>query len=695
MSAQSANTLAGETSPYLLQHADNPVHWQPWSPRTLATAASEDKPILLSIGYSACHWCHVMAHESFEDQATADLMNQHFINIKVDREERPDIDKIYQVAHQLLTRRSGGWPLTMFLMPDDQAPFFGGTYFPLQPRFGMPSFKDLLVRLIDYFTNNRDALREQNESLLQAIRQTEPGTRSVDIITARPLDAARAQLRASFDGQHGGFGDAPKFPHPTNLERLLRHYAATLYAGDADHTALSEAAFSLRKMISGGVYDQVGGGFCRYSVDDQWMIPHFEKMLYDNGPLLTLCAEVWQLTGDPVFAQAARETAAWAMREMQAAEGGYFSSLDADSEGEEGKFYVWTPAQVQELVSEEEFAALAPRFGLDRTANFEGSTWHFHVFRELDDIANSLGVSVQTVHDRIESAKRTLYAHRSERVWPGRDEKILTSWNALMIKGMSIAGRVLDEPDYIASAERALDFLRKTMWSNGRLLATSKDGRAHLDAYLDDYAFLIDAIISLLECRWRDGELEFATELADVLLDHFQDETNGGFFFTADDHERLIHRPKPITDDALPAGNGIAAYALAKLGHLLGEQRYLRAAEQTIRAGWNMAEQYPHACNALLLAVEAYLYPPQTIIIRGPKEALPRWRDRAHAHYAPHRVAIGIPDDSTDLPGLLAERKPRLSVTCYVCAGHHCEAPIDSFEAFEAALEPFEVRTAE
>ena len=685
------NTLAGETSPYLLQHADNPVHWYPWNPQTLARAAREDKPILLSIGYSACHWCHVMAHESFEDQTTAELMNAHFINIKVDREERPDIDKIYQVAHQILTRRAGGWPLTMFLMPDDQTPFFGGTYFPNEPRFGMPSFKDLLGRVVEFFASNRHDLHQQNDSLLRALQETDSSSRSVDIITPAPLDAARAQLRSSFDQRHGGFGGAPKFPHPTNLDRLFRHYAATACAGRGDESALTEAAFSLRKMVSGGLYDQVGGGFCRYSVDDEWMIPHFEKMLYDNGPLLTLCAEAWQLTGDPVFAQAARETGAWVMREMQAPDGGYYSTLDADSEGEEGKFYVWTPAQVRELLTTEEFDVVAPRFGLDRPANFEGSAWHFHGFREIEEIATAIGVTQAQVHERIESAKQTLYAHRSNRIWPGRDEKLLTSWNALMIKGMADAGRILNEPRFIESAEHALDYVRDSMWSDGRLLATSKDGRAHLDAYLDDYAFLIDAILSLLDVRWRDGELEFAAELAEVLLEHFQDDTVGGFFFTADDHERLIHRPKPMTDDALPAGNGIAAYALARLGHLLGEQRFLTAAEQTIRAGWSTVAQFPHACNALLLAIEEYLYPPQTIILRGPAAELPAWLERAHAHYAPRRITLAIPDDSTGLPGLLAERKSKGGVTCYVCAGHHCEAPIHEFAAFEASLAEFEV----
>ncbi|MGB5623293.1 MAG: DUF255 domain-containing protein, partial [Gammaproteobacteria bacterium] len=375
-----ANHLATETSPYLLQHADNPVDWYPWGAQALDRAREEDKPILLSVGYSACHWCHVMAHESFEDAATATLMNELFINIKVDREERPDLDKIYQLAHQLLIQRPGGWPLTMFLTPDDHTPFFGGTYFPDRARHGMPAFGEILQRVATYYREHRKEIREQ----AGAVRDVFQRISAVDDATALPsstlLRKAREQLEENFDGAHGGFGRAPKFPHPTSIERLLRGWRNTAMSDDPDLRALFMASFTLQRMAQGGLYDQVGGGFCRYSVDDHWMIPHFEKMLYDNGPLLALYSQAWAATNEPLFGRVAEETADWVLREMQSAEGGYYSTLDADSEGEEGLFYVWDAAAVRELLGDEVYAPFAEVYGLDRPANFEGR-WHLHTFR--------------------------------------------------------------------------------------------------------------------------------------------------------------------------------------------------------------------------------------------------------------------------------------------------------------------------
>ena len=400
------NALSTETSPYLQQHAHNPVDWYPWGDAALERARRENKPILLSVGYSACHWCHVMAHESFEDEATAQVMNQLFVNIKVDREERPDIDKIYQTAQHLLTRRTGGWPLTMFLSPEDHAPFFfGGTYFPDTPRFGMPSFKEILQRVAEFFDQHQEDIRQQNHSLIEALHSLEPSPGEDEIIGPRPISDAVSMLRRSFDTDHGGFGPAPKFPHPTNLERLLRSYAMSAIEGQADEAARDVAVFTLRKMALGGIYDQLGGGFCRYSVDDQWMIPHFEKMLYDNGPLLSLCAEAWQITRDPLFSRVARETAQWVMREMQSPEGGYYSSLDADSEGVEGKFYVWTPEEVRTIVDAEEYRLFSTHYGLDRDPNFEGELWHLHVFRELSALTAEFGESEAQLRKRLDSAR--------------------------------------------------------------------------------------------------------------------------------------------------------------------------------------------------------------------------------------------------------------------------------------------------
>ena len=687
----SKNTLSGETSPYLLQHADNPVHWHPWGEEALSRARAENKPILLSVGYSACHWCHVMAHESFEDQATANLMNQLFINIKVDREERPDLDKIYQLSHQLLTRRSGGWPLTMFLTADDHTPFFGGTYFPDTPRHGMPSFKEVITRVSEFHDNNRDDIKNQNLSLVQTLRSLEPQSGADTPLSEQPLHDARAQLAEIFEEQHGGFGHAPKFPHPTNLERLLRGYAASAHSKKPDLDGLDMAEFTLKKMAQGGLYDHLGGGFCRYSVDEYWMIPHFEKMLYDNGPLLTLYCEAWQLSGNPNYRQIASETADWIIREMQSPAGGYYSTLDADSEGVEGKYYVWTRDEVRGLLTGEEYAVVSHRFGLNRPANFEGEWWHLHIFDDQQPLERETGFTSEHIESLLSSARATLFNAREQRIRPGLDDKILTSWNGLMIKGMAVGARALNEPRLADSATRAIDFVADTMWQDGRLLATSKDGRAHLNAYLDDYAFLIEGILELLQTRWRTRDLSFAIKLADVLLEQFEDRDKGGFFFTSHDHESLIYRPKPLSDDALPGGNGIAALVLARLGHLLGETRYLDAAERTLRLAMPSIVKIPYAHNAMLLALEEYLNPPQTIVIRGGDPDLAVWHARAHRFYAPLRLSFAIPTDIDDLPGLLALRQPGQNPLAYICEGHHCDAPVTDLSDFEQTLQANEV----
>ncbi len=679
------NHLSRETSPYLLQHAANPVGWYPWGPEALEKARAEDKPILLSIGYSACHWCHVMAHESFEDAETAAVMNRLFVNIKVDREERPDLDKIYQTAHALLSQRTGGWPLTMFLTPDRQIPFFGGTYFPDRPRHGLPAFTDLCERVVAFYREHRDEIDRQNASLvdfMSGMNRTaafEGGT-----LTAVPLDVARQQLEKQFDAQHGGFGRAPKFPHPTSLERLLRHWALTADRGKPDERALHMALFTLERMALGGMYDQIGGGFCRYSVDDQWMIPHFEKMLYDNGPLLALYAEAFAATGNPFHRRIAAETAGWALREMQSPEGGFYSSLDADSEGEEGRFYVWTRDEVRSLLDADEFTVVELRYGLDRAPNFEGR-WHPHAYAGVETIARQLNNSQDAVLATLTSANAKLYAARARRLWPGRDSKVLVSWNALMIKGLAQAARHLGEARCAQAADRALAFIRERMWSDGRLLATYKDGRAHLNAYLDDYVFLADAILELLQVRWRSADLTFALDLLQVVRDRFGD-PDGGFFFTADDHERLIQRPKPLTDDALPAGNAVAAKVCARLGHLLGDTALIDAAERTLQAAWQPLQQEPYGHTGLLLALEEYLNPPQTIVIRGDQSQAAPWLAAAAKPYAPRRMTFLIPDDAADLPGLLAERTAGGGTVAYVCSGMSCQAPVRTLDAFRAAL---------
>ena len=681
------NALAGETSPYLLQHAHNPVQWYPWRSEALERAKSENKPILLSIGYSACHWCHVMAHESFQHDDTAVLMNELFVNIKVDREERPDLDKIYQLSHQLLTQRPGGWPLTVFLTPDTHEPYFAGTYFPLQQRYGMPSFQQVLTQMEQVYRTRTEDIRRQNQSLREALASLEPKQSSAERIDERPLLAARQQLERSFESRHGGFGGAPKFPHCTNIERLLRHYAMSARRGTADERALEMAAFTLEKMTQGGLYDQIGGGYCRYSVDDQWMIPHFEKMLYDNGPLLALCAEMFQVTGNTLFETAAKETAAWVMREMQSPSGGYYSTLDADSEGVEGKYYVWTPEQVETLLDAQSYELVAKRFGLDRAPNFEGEHWHLHGFRELEDVASEMKLAPSKARTMLDAARALLFEAREHRIRPGLDDKILTSWNALMIKGMGTAGRVLGDEVMIDSAYAALDYVRKTLWQDGRLLATSKGEHAHLAAYLDDYAFMIDAVLSLLQARWRDGDLEFACSLTEVLMEQFEDQSLGGFFFTAHDHEELVHRHKPLSDDAVPSGNAIAAHALARLGHLLGETRYLDAAERAIRVAWDGLSRAPHAFTAMLLAVEEHIVPTQTVVIRGRNGTIEEWHRECAKAYVPWRMCFAIPSNADALPGLLDTRAPRGEITAYVCNGVSCGPPCATFEDLQIALD--------
>ncbi|HEY5642371.1 MAG TPA: thioredoxin domain-containing protein [Woeseiaceae bacterium] len=670
------NRLALETSPYLLQHADNPVDWYPWGDEAFAAARESGKPILLSIGYSACHWCHVMAHESFEDEDTAAVMNALFVNVKVDREERPDIDKIYQTAHQLITQRGGGWPLTMFLDGEDGRPFFGGTYFPKDARYGMPAFGDLLRSVAAYYTDKRDEVREQSDRLLEVFGKLEPvPAKAGQALVATPLVAARDTFERTFDREHGGFGSAPKFPHPTTIDRLLRHWRASANDKDPDIEALFMATLTLSRMAEGGLFDHVGGGFYRYSVDRYWQVPHFEKMLYDNGPLLALYAQAAIATGDEAFAAIAHATADWMLADMRDDNGGFYSTRDADSEGHEGLYYLWDPDEAGKLLGAD-YAVFARRFGLDQPPNFEGR-WHLSVRTDLEeDDAPAL-----------ERARQALLRARRERVPPARDEKQLTAWNALAVRGLAIAGRTLQRSDLVDAADGAATFVRSHLSRDGRLLASYKDGQARFSAYLDDHAFLLDALLELLQARWNSAHLEFAIELADLLLAQFEDAAHGGFYFTSHDHERLMHRPKPLADEAVPSGNGIAAFALQRLGFLLGETRYLAAAERTLRAGWRAMEEYPHGHVSLLTALEEYLEHPEIIVIRGDAEEIARWRDSAAKLYAPRRLVFAIPADAGGLPGALAERRPvDGQAVAYRCRGTHCEMPVSTWEALAGQL---------
>jgi uncharacterized protein YyaL (SSP411 family) len=686
------NRLAAETSPYLLQHADNPVDWYPWGPEALTRARREDKPILLSIGYSACHWCHVMAHESFEDPACAAVMNQLFVNIKVDREERPDLDRIYQTAHQMLTQRGGGWPLTMFLSPRDHRPFFGGTYFPPEPRHGLPAFRDLLRRVAEYYRTHGAEIERQGDALIEVFGELLPPPAAGDATLDRaPIAAARASLTQEFDGRFGGFGGTPRFPHPMSLEFLLRCWRASATAEQPDLQALYMATLTLTRMSEGGIYDQLGGGFCRYSVDPYWMIPHFEKMLYDNGQLLGVCAEAALATADPLFARTTDETADWLCRDMQHPGGGFYATLDADSEGHEGRFYVWDRDELRRVLPADELAAFAPRFGIDREPNFEGR-WHLHCFKTTAEVAEELGIEEDTATELVDRARTRLLEVRNRRVWPARDEKILTGWNGLAIAGLAAAARSRRRPELAQAAARAADFLREHCWYKGRLLAVHKDGRSRFPAYLDDHASLAWGLLELVQTRWYAPHLAWAIELAEAMLEHFEDREAGGFFFTANDHERLILRPKTFGDDATPAGNGMAARLLVRLGYLLTEPRYLAAAERTLRAAWPVLAKYPHGHMTLLMALDELTAPPATVVLRGDSAEVGAWQSELDRLYDPRRLVLGIAPGAAGLPAALAGKTPpepaaaESRVAAYLCRGLQCGPPLATLPALIEAL---------
>ncbi len=675
------NRLADETSPYLNQHADNPVAWQPWDEAALRIARETDRPILLSVGYSACHWCHVMAHESFEDAAVAAVMNRLFVCIKVDREERPDLDRVYQAAHNLLARRAGGWPLTMFLAPDDLTPFFGGTYFPKEARFGLPAFPDLLVHVERYFREHRAELTAQGPRLREVLA-TSDQVKAADATTDEsPADRAVAELAGQFDAIDGGFGGAPKFPHPGGVRRLLlasvRH---------ADQEASSMLRASLHAMADRGLYDHLEGGFFRYSVDAQWHIPHFEKMLYDNAQLIALYAEAFAATGDDRFRDAAIAAGDWVLRDMEAPHGGYYATLDADSGGEEGAFYLWQRSDFEEWLDAGERAVAIPYYGLDGPPNFEGHAYHLMIATPLEAIAKRLDLPLEEVAARLAGARDKLAAARARRARPGRDDKILTAWNGLMIKALARAGRLLGIPRFIDSAARACDRMRSELWDGTRLSAVAKDGRVSPYGYLDDYAFLLDGVLELLATRWRQDDLIFALALAKRMTADFADHENGGFYFTASDHTTPLYRPKSFSDDALPSGNAVAASALYRLAHLLADPSLEAPARAAVDAGLAALARYPSMHAALIEAWEDANDPPAIIVLRGTQGPLDRWRERAHADFAPRRAVYAIPDDAPDLPPGLAARAPLGAVVAYACQGLRCEAPVTDEAGFEAVL---------
>jgi uncharacterized protein len=674
-----ANGLAGATSPYLRQHADNPVAWHPWGEEALTLAKRENKPILLSIGYSACHWCHVMAHESFEDPAVAAVMNERFVNIKVDREERPDLDQIYQTAHALMTRRSGGWPLTVFLTPDG-APYFAGTYFPKLPRYGMPGFLDILPRIADAFHEQAADIAEQAERLARALDALEPAGPASTLPSAAPAhDLVR--LKQAFDRVHGGFGGAPKFPHAAELDFCLR--ASRLHDDDEARTIVRT---SLARMAAGGILDQVGGGFCRYSVDAHWSIPHFEKMLYDNAALLALYADAARALDEPRFGDVAKGIVGWLVREMRAPDGAFYSSLDADSEGVEGKFYVWTREEARAVLSDDEWTVAASHYGLDGPPNFEQHAFNLRVVASIDDVAVKLGASPADVEARLSRVRAALFAARATRVRPGLDDKVLTSWNALMIAALARAARALGEPAFADLAFAALDTLVATAWRDARLYATRHGEVASLPAYLDDHAFLLAALLEAMQTRFRLRDYTFALELADVLLERFEDRDRGGFWFTSHDHERLYHRTKPVHDNATPSGNGIAAQALIALGHLADEPRYIDAAERALQLFAPALAESAGAQSTLLVALERLLVPPASAVLDGERAKTQAWQRMLDRAYRPDVCIVDIADAGAPAPLRKGNAAPR-DARAWICRGMQCLPPVATVDEIIIALD--------
>ncbi len=666
------NRLAHETSPYLLQHAANPVDGYPWGEEALARARKESKPIFLSIGYSACHWCHVMEHESFENQAIAELLNQSFVSIKVDREERPDLDEIYMKAVQMLTG-SGGWPMSVFLTPDLE-PFFGGTYFPPDDRYGRPGFARLLRWIAELWERDRERLLRQARSLTQEIR-SDSRIETQGELDGHVLDLSLQALSGAYDAIWGGFGNAPKFPHAVDLRLCLRHW---LRSGNP--RALEMTTQTLDRMANGGIYDHLGGGFARYSTDQKWLIPHFEKMLYDNALLVPAYLEAYLAVRQPLYLRVVRETCAWMLREMSTEEGGLASSLDADSEGEEGRFYVWTQAEILRILGEERGRWASEWFGITAEGNFEHGRNILWRPDSPDEVAQRLGVEVAELESAMQEARNVLFAERSNRVSPGKDDKIVASWNGLAISALALAFQVLGERRYLQAASRAARFLLEGMRQrDGRLFATARRRQAHLNAYLDDYAFLIQGLLDLYESDFDPSWIREALALNEVLSERFEDRENGGYYTTGSDHELLLVRLKSLQDGALPSGNGVQALNLLRLAEFTGDQESAARAERTLRSIGRLVNHYPQAFSQFLLAVHHLVAGPIEIVIAGEsgsrpfEELLAVVRDR----FLPHRVVAraGKGADETLLPLLRGKASPPAEARAFVCRNFTCGLP--------------------
>ena len=662
------NRLINETSPYLLQHAHNPVDWYAWGDEAFERAKAEDKPVLVSIGYSACHWCHVMEHESFEDEQTAAIMNEHFINIKVDMEERPDVDRIYMDFVQMTTG-SGGWPLNVFLSPE-KLPFFGGTYFPPVNRYNMPSFQRVLASVAEAWKTKRDDLMLSANEVLGEMRRVGLAEGAGESLSETQLDTAFQSFVRYFDSTNGGFGGAPKFPPAMSLEFLLRYYHRT-----GNENALEIVTQTAVKMAHGGIYDQLGGGFHRYAVDAVWLVPHFEKMLYDNAQLARLYLHVFQATGDEFYKRIAVETLEYVKREMTDSSGGFYSTQDADSEGVEGKFFVWTPEEIEEILGAENAQVFNFYYDVSEEGNFEEKNI-LNVSYTLEATAKALKITPERLQEVLETGRGKLFNAREKRIKPFRDEKVLTAWNGLMLATFSEASAILGRADFLETARKNADFILENLQKDGYLLRTWKDGKAKLNAYLEDYANFTDGLVELFQVSGDAKYLREARRLADMLITEFWDEEGGGFYFTANNHEELLVRKKDYFDNATPSGNSVAADVLLKLAHLTGDDRYERFAVTVLRLAASQVRRYPQGFGRILSALEFYFNPTKEIVVVGESEELQGeiWRG-----FLPNKVVVlaAQADESADFIPLLKDRnlidgKP----TAYVCENFACQKPV-------------------
>jgi uncharacterized protein YyaL (SSP411 family) len=673
------NHLINETSPYLLQHAHNPVDWYPWGDEAFEKARRENKPVLLSIGYSACHWCHVMAHESFENEAIAQLMNEYFVNIKVDREERPDLDQIYMNAVQMMTHH-GGWPMTVFLTPD-AVPFYGGTYFPPQDRYNIPGFPRVLIGVAEAYKERSDEIRETGTSLVTELRRLSETGGSDHPIEPELLDAAYAGMIRNYDSVNGGFGGAPKFPPAMALEFLLRSYVRT---GNRD--ALQMIAHTCRKMANGGIYDQLGGGFHRYATDSRWLVPHFEKMLYDNALLSRLYLHYFQVSEESWARETVEGILDYVLREMTHPLGGFYSTQDADSEGHEGKFFVWDIQEIRDVLDETAASRFCDYYNISESGNFEGKNIP-NVTRTLEDVAVAHRITVGELVASLNESKQILFERRERRVKPDRDEKILTAWNGLMTASFAEAGIVLNRPDYTDTARRNAEFVLSNLREDGRLLRTWKDGRAKFNGYLEDYAFLAEGLLTLFETTGEARWLHEALALTDVMIDEFWDNEGGGFFFTGKSHENLIVRSKDYFDNATPSGNSVATLVLLRLATLTGRENYRNLGTAVLREVGDQTRRYPSGFGYALSAADFVLSTPKEVAIVGKDEADIRpllaetWR-----RYLPNKV-VAAGTDPVEITPLLQNR-PMIGnlATAYVCEHYTCQNPVTDVSSLAVLL---------